>query len=1029
MGGNQTAPGTGGNTGFALCGGEKTGRDTSYSKTRAGIASRGLLRHLPAGLVSAAVTLTMALLLLSAVTVPAWSADASDLKNTIEGWVHGGSGDLSAEVSDNTVTVTGEVTGANSTLTLDIDSGVTVVWKATLSSAAEKAISVSGAGTLEIAEGGVVRNDTGIAIYVEDTASEVEVTVSGGEVSVTGTNAVAILAAGTSSKVTVSGNGIVQATAGGRAIETKGCVEIKDNATVSATTDRAISAKSGVTVNGGSVRATGDGSYDAIYTEGNVIVSGGTVSVTGSDGLAIYAMGTSKVTVSGGVVYAFKNIIIHETNLTGVVYATEANFKVTGTGMVIACGTGSGIHILRSAAGIAFLPEGATAYWDRKEGKSGISYANGENTGFIPIEGVTLEKITLAEGDLNYTIPVGHIYNGAAQGIGSVTIGEAHSAYFNATTGGTITVKYAGSTTAPKDAGTYEVTAEISGGTEYAAVSIPLGEYTIAKREITLTADDKTVAFGSALPELTYTVSNLADGETVSDALIAEPVLDCPTFNGSAAGTYPITISGGTATGNYAITSWINGTLTVSEQVYTVIFDLNGGTRTGGGELIQTIVAGGAATAPTVTRSGYTFSGWDKTFDHITSDITVTALWSIISSGDGGSSSGTPDYVASVSGDGTGGIIVAVDKDAGTASAKLSDTQGRQISDGKSLVVTLPSIPGVTVYSIVIPVQSLSSAGGGGSVQLNTEVGSVTIPSNMLNGTGAATGGTAQISIGTVDSSSLPESARAAVGSRPVVSFTLYIDGKQTDWNNPDAPVTVSIPYTPAEGEDENAIVIYYIAGNGDLICVTDGRYDPENGCVSFSTTHFSDYAVGYNPVSFGDVAKTAWYYDAVTYLAARGITRGTDDTTFSPDMTLTRGQFIVLLLRAYNITADEYPTDNFSDAGDTYYTGYLAAAKRLGISKGVGDNKFAPEQAITRQEMFTLLYNTLKAIDALPKGDLGKTLSDFTDSERIASYAEEALTYLVGTGVVSGYNGALLPQATAARAEMAQVLYNLLKN
>jgi hypothetical protein len=166
-----------------------------------------------------------------------------------------------------------------------------------------------------------------------------------------------------------------------------------------------------------------------------------------------------------------------------------------------------------------------------------------------------------------------------------------------------------------------------------------------------------------------------------------------------------------------------------------------------------------------------------------------------------------------------------------------------------------------------------------------------------------------------------------------------------------------------------------------------------------------------------------------VTYLAARGITRGTDDTTFSPDMTLTRGQFIVLLLRAYNITADEYPTDNFSDAGDTYYTGYLAAAKRLGISKGVGDNKFAPEQAITRQEMFTLLYNTLKAIDALPKGDLGKTLSDFTDSERIASYAEEALTYLVGTGVVSGYNGALLPQATAARAEMAQVLYNLLKN
>lgn len=94
-----------------------------------------------------------------------------------------------------------------------------------------------------------------------------------------------------------------------------------------------------------------------------------------------------------------------------------------------------------------------------------------------------------------------------------------------------------------------------------------------------------------------------------------------------------------------------------------------------------------------------------------------------------------------------------------------------------------------------------------------------------------------------------------------------------------------------------------------------------------------------------------------------------------------------------------------------------------------MGDNKFAPEQAITWQEMFTLLYNTLKGIDELPKGDSGKTLSDFTDREGIASYAEEALTYLVKTGVVSGNNDALLPQATATRAQMVQVLYNLLKN
>lgn len=58
----------------------------------------------------------------------------------------------------------------------------------------------------------------------------------------------------------------------------------------------------------------------------------------------------------------------------------------------------------------------------------------------------------------------------------------------------------------------------------------------------------------------------------------------------------------------------------------------------------------------------------------------------------------------------------------------------------------------------------------------------------------------------------------------------------------------------------------------------------------------------------------------------------------------------MVMLMKAYEIAPDTNPTGNFVDAGDTYYTGYLATAKRLGIANGVGDNKFAPERAITRR-------------------------------------------------------------------------------
>jgi len=131
-------------------------------------------------------------------------------------------------------------------------------------------------------------------------------------------------------------------------------------------------------------------------------------------------------------------------------------------------------------------------------------------------------------------------------------------------------------------------------------------------------------------------------------------------------------------------------------------------------------------------------------------------------------------------------------------------------------------------------------------------------------------------------------------------------------------------------------------------------------------------------------------------------------------------------LMKAYDIAPDTNPADNFSDAGSTYYTGYLAAAKRLEISAGVGNNLYAPGKEITRQEMFTLLYNALKVIGQLPQGDSGKTLSDFSDSNSVADWAEEAMTMLVKTGTIGGNAGKMSPTSTATRAEMAQVLYQL---
>lgn len=442
------------------------------------------------------------------------------------------------------------------------------------------------------------------------------------------------------------------------------------------------------------------------------------------------------------------------------------------------------------------------------------------------------------------------------------------------------------------------------------------------------------------------------------------------------------------------------------------------------------------------TRSGFSFAGWFTgqngtgsqytSTTPITADVDLYAKWIPIPGSseepsDEPSVPPTQTYRADVrSGSGAVKTLpVTVDMNAGTASVDA----GSQDLDQQGTTITMPSVGGVDTYSVGIPVSRLSTPDLQGTHTVNTGLGNVTIPSNMLTGAQGVDGAKAHISIGEGDKSTLPDDVKAAIGDRPLIQLMLTIDGKQTDWSNPSAPVTVSIPYTPTAEELANpeGIVVWYIDGSGNVVTIPNGCYDPATGMVTFSTTHFSDFAVTYNPVSFGDVPVGAWYHKAVSFIASRGITSGTGNGNYSPEAKLTRGDFIVLLMRAYGILPDTNPTDNFSDAGDTYYTGYLAAAKRLGISAGVGNNMYAPGKEITRQEMFTLLYNTLKVIGRLPQGDSGKALADFSDASEIAPWAEEAMAYLVRTGVVVGSDGRLTPARTTTRAEMAQVLYNLL--
>ncbi|MDR1136179.1 MAG: S-layer homology domain-containing protein [Clostridiales Family XIII bacterium] len=174
----------------------------------------------------------------------------------------------------------------------------------------------------------------------------------------------------------------------------------------------------------------------------------------------------------------------------------------------------------------------------------------------------------------------------------------------------------------------------------------------------------------------------------------------------------------------------------------------------------------------------------------------------------------------------------------------------------------------------------------------------------------------------------------------------------------------------------------------------------------------------------FADVKSDDWCYDAVQFVSQKGITQGVSATLYDPQGNVTRAQFITMLCRAYGIK--ERDGDNFSDAGSAWYTGYLAAAKQLGISNGIGDNVFQPDAEITREQMLTLIYNYVNSTGEGAVGAWAINLP-YADKDRISDWALEGVMFGTIKQWVKGKDdGGLDPSGTATRAELAQIFYNI---
>ncbi|MBQ2742260.1 MAG: S-layer homology domain-containing protein, partial [Oscillospiraceae bacterium] len=177
------------------------------------------------------------------------------------------------------------------------------------------------------------------------------------------------------------------------------------------------------------------------------------------------------------------------------------------------------------------------------------------------------------------------------------------------------------------------------------------------------------------------------------------------------------------------------------------------------------------------------------------------------------------------------------------------------------------------------------------------------------------------------------------------------------------------------------------------------------------------------NSLRFTDLVNHPWAEDAINELAADGIIKGTSASTFSPANNITRADFALLLVRAFKLTSDN--AENFADVtASDYFAPELAIARNNGIISGVGDNKFAPRNTITRQDMMVIVHR------ALQKQGVGFDIYDepkYEDFDAVAEYAKEAVSTLIGAGLVNGKSGKIAPADYTTRAEVAVLIKRIL--
>ena len=478
-------------------------------------------------------------------------------------------------------------------------------------------------------------------------------------------------------------------------------------------------------------------------------------------------------------------------------------------------------------------------------------------------------------------------------------------------------------------------------------------QWTAPTYAVTLNTNGGTIADGKDVTGYTYGVGATLPTDVTRTGYTFKGWYDNEGLTGD-----PVTAIGNTETGNKEY--WAKWEI----NQYTITVKPENGKA----DITITQDYGTPITAPTLTREGYQFNGWDKTFPTTmpAENLTITAQWTvnqytITYDLAGGTAEGNLDTYTIE----TGAFTL---KNPTKSGYTFTGWSGTGLDGEDNLTVTIQKgSTGNRSYT------AHWRYNGGGSSGYSY----YTIKATAGTGGSISPSGNVSVREGRDQTFTITPDKGYAVAN-------VKIDGKS---------IGAVKSYTFENVRRTHTIEVIFMKANGN----------PQTGV-------------------FVDVATGSYYEDAVDWAVENGITKGTDDTHFSPDGICTRAQAVTFLWRTAGSPASKTSTMPFTDVpvGSYYYDAVLWAVEN-GITKGTSDTTFSPNMTCSRAQIVAFLWRSEKSPAA-------GTANPFADVKSTAYYAD-AVLWAVKENITRGTtNTTFSPDADCTRAQIVTFLWRCKK-